>query len=160
LIHPDAAAAIRPLFEEAVGEPDGTPTAGFGAGRQDGSRRWPEIAARHRLEDPAVAGVVVDASDVTERRLAKGAQGEERRQATPGGANGDGAGEGVGAMAIHRSPFAGPAGGEEGGQRPLLQPPTAFGSAASAVRVGATSSGTGFGTGPGTAAGSGDPASR
>ncbi|MFB6154666.1 MAG: histidine kinase N-terminal 7TM domain-containing protein [Haloferacaceae archaeon] len=67
-IHPDDREDVRQTFEEAVENPDRTPTAEYRIRRNDGAWRWLESRGRNLLSDSAVEGFVVNSRDVTERK--------------------------------------------------------------------------------------------
>jgi PAS domain S-box-containing protein len=72
-MHPDDVPVARQLFEKLVRDP------GVGVERdieirkrhEDGSWRWLQVTASNLLDNPAVRGVVLNARDVTTRRLAE-----------------------------------------------------------------------------------------
>ena len=68
LIHPDDALTAHALFAETVATEGGTRTLELRLGHRDGSWRWLEVTGTNLLHDPAVAGVVLNSRDVTERR--------------------------------------------------------------------------------------------
>ncbi|HEX9992592.1 MAG TPA: PAS domain S-box protein [Acidimicrobiales bacterium] len=71
--HPDDEATSRAKFERALANP-GEVVVGEGrAMHRDGSWRWLEATLQNRLDDPAVAGVVGNFRDITERRRAEAA---------------------------------------------------------------------------------------
>jgi PAS domain S-box-containing protein len=78
LVHPDDRAATWAAFAAAVADPACAPTVEFRFRHQDGSWRWLESTVANLLADPDVAGVVVNARDVTER---KRAEAQRERQA-------------------------------------------------------------------------------
>jgi PAS domain S-box-containing protein len=81
-MHPDDLPLARELFEKLVGDPT------IGQARDieirkrhnDGSWRWLHVTASNLLNDPAVHGVVMNARDVTERRIAEQALRESEQQ--------------------------------------------------------------------------------
>ena len=73
LVHPNDAARVRRLFADVVAMPGGGhASTEFRARHRDGSWRWLEAVGTNLLDDPGVAGVVVNARDVTERKAAEG----------------------------------------------------------------------------------------
>jgi two-component system cell cycle sensor histidine kinase/response regulator CckA len=69
-IHPDEVAPARARFEECLQRP-GVPVAGESRVRhKDGTWRHIESIAVNRLDDPAIAAIVVNYRDVTDQRLA------------------------------------------------------------------------------------------
>jgi PAS domain S-box-containing protein len=67
-VHPDDRPAVRQTFLQLVGRPGATVPTLFRFRHADGSWRWLEAVGFNLLADPAVAGVVVNSRDVTERR--------------------------------------------------------------------------------------------
>jgi diguanylate cyclase (GGDEF)-like protein/PAS domain S-box-containing protein len=67
LMHPDDAIAAT-MFEEAVTGNESSLAVQYRIRHRDGSWRWLESTAHSRLDDPAVAGVVITTRDVTVRR--------------------------------------------------------------------------------------------
>jgi PAS domain S-box-containing protein len=80
IIHPDDRQPTVELLAELVRRPGSQFTAELRAQHQDGSWRWFEVTAVNSLADPAVAGIVVNFRDVTERKRAEVARrdSEER----------------------------------------------------------------------------------
>jgi two-component system, cell cycle sensor histidine kinase and response regulator CckA len=70
MMHPDDVAATRASFEECVRRPGVPVPGGFRVRHKDGGWRHIESIAVNRLDDPAVAGIVVNYRDVTDQRLA------------------------------------------------------------------------------------------
>ncbi|HTY07593.1 MAG TPA: PAS domain S-box protein, partial [Candidatus Edwardsbacteria bacterium] len=70
LLHRDDAPRIAALFAQAVADPEYSRPASLRARHKDGSWRLFELTGRNRLADPAVAGLVICARDVTEQRQA------------------------------------------------------------------------------------------
>jgi two-component system cell cycle sensor histidine kinase/response regulator CckA len=69
-MHPDDVASTRARFEECVQRP-GVPLPGeFRVRHKNGTWRHIESIAVNRLDDPAVAAIVVNYRDVTDQRLA------------------------------------------------------------------------------------------
>ena len=71
LMHPDDVPRARDSFAECLRRPGVPLAAEYRMRHQDGSWRHLESIAVNRLDDPAVAAVVVNYRDVTERRLAE-----------------------------------------------------------------------------------------
>jgi diguanylate cyclase (GGDEF)-like protein/PAS domain S-box-containing protein len=69
LIHDDELADLVVTLERAGSIPGGTAEFTFRVRHRDGSWRWLEGIATNLVHDPAVAGVVINARDATERRL-------------------------------------------------------------------------------------------
>jgi PAS domain S-box-containing protein len=68
LIHPDDASAARERFAWSVQHPGAGQFFEFRARHRDGSWRVLEAIASNHLDDPTIAGIVIDARDVTERK--------------------------------------------------------------------------------------------
>jgi PAS domain S-box-containing protein len=68
LLHPDDAAAVLLALEYRVQTPGRGRLVQFRARHKDGSWRVLEAIATNRLDDPIIAGMVIDARDVTERK--------------------------------------------------------------------------------------------
>ena len=68
ITHPDDRGAKRAFFEAALGRPGETVTGRFRLRHTDGTYRDIEAVAVNRLDDPAVAGVVANYRDITERQ--------------------------------------------------------------------------------------------
>ncbi len=70
-VHPDDVARAHALFDAVVKEPGGTRRGDFRVRHADGTWRWHDITLANLLDDDAVAGVVVNPRDVTERIAAE-----------------------------------------------------------------------------------------
>src|SRR5262249_36134759 len=70
LVQPEDAAAFASSFAAATAGAGNTAAADFRIGHQEGGWRLVEATFTNLLEDPAVAGVVLNARDVTEERRA------------------------------------------------------------------------------------------
>jgi PAS domain S-box-containing protein len=80
-IHPgDLQQVVDVLTVTLLRDPDATLTAEFRFLHKDGSYRWLEATSNNQLDNPAVAGVVSNAHDVTERKQMEEAlrESEER----------------------------------------------------------------------------------
>jgi PAS domain S-box-containing protein len=79
-VHPEDRPAVWQTFVELVGRPGATAPTLFRFRHADGSWRWLEAIGYNLLADPAVAGVVVNSRDATERQQAEEAlrRSEER----------------------------------------------------------------------------------
>jgi diguanylate cyclase (GGDEF)-like protein/PAS domain S-box-containing protein len=66
-LHPEDAAKLQRILEQLVVSPHETRTVDCRVIRPDGSRRHVELTATSHLLDPAVAGIVTNSRDVTER---------------------------------------------------------------------------------------------
>jgi PAS domain S-box-containing protein len=67
-VHPDDQQVFADVFARAIGEPGVPNSCEFRARHKDGSWRMVEGFALNLLDDPAVNGIVINGSDVTERR--------------------------------------------------------------------------------------------
>jgi PAS domain S-box-containing protein len=79
-IHPDDRQRVAVQIDQLLCQPGGQITAELRAGHADGTWRWFEATAVSSLAEPAVAGLVVNFHDVTERKQAEAAlrDSEER----------------------------------------------------------------------------------
>jgi diguanylate cyclase (GGDEF)-like protein/PAS domain S-box-containing protein len=73
-LHPDEIAEVGGILADLVTEPGGTRRIEVRARHRDGSWRWCEATGRNLLDEPAVAGLVVNMADVTERHRAQSIQ--------------------------------------------------------------------------------------
>jgi two-component system, cell cycle sensor histidine kinase and response regulator CckA len=73
LIHPDDRAAGQALFARVLGEPETPHQVQIRWRRSDGAYRWLEGVSVNLLHDPAVAAIVTNSRDVTERKAAEAA---------------------------------------------------------------------------------------
>ncbi len=71
LVHPDDRPRVDALFAACLANPGVNVPADFRFLHRDGSWRWLEATGTNLLDDPSVAGVVVNSRDVTERRQAQ-----------------------------------------------------------------------------------------
>ena len=80
IIHPDDRQLAADRLTELVRQPGSQFTTELRAGMPDGSWRWFEATAVNSLAEPAIAGMVVNFHDVTERKRAEAARrdSEER----------------------------------------------------------------------------------
>jgi PAS domain S-box-containing protein len=67
-IHPDDEARVRLGLSECLTRPGNKTRAEFRVRTKDGRWIWLEALGTNRLDDPAIAGVVINVRDVTERR--------------------------------------------------------------------------------------------
>ena len=79
-VHADDLPRVQEAFNCGLQNPDRTFTLEFRFRHQDGSWRCLEAVGQSRLSDPAVAGVVVNSRDVTDRKAAEEALRESERQ--------------------------------------------------------------------------------
>jgi PAS domain S-box-containing protein len=70
LIHPDDLPLVKERFERGVQRPGATASVEFRCRHKDHSWRILEASSKNLLHDPAVAGMVINSRDVTERRQA------------------------------------------------------------------------------------------
>ncbi|MBI4518234.1 MAG: PAS domain S-box protein [Deltaproteobacteria bacterium] len=82
LLHPEDVAAAQAAFEREVHQPESASSTEFRIRHHDGSYRVLEGVAKNLLADPAVAGVIVNTRDITERRLAEIEREQEAQIAT------------------------------------------------------------------------------
>src|SRR5437879_10668075 len=68
LIHPEDATELMKLFAEGLSNPGFTISKTFRIRHKDGSWRIHEATAHNLLEDTAVAGIVVNSRDITNRK--------------------------------------------------------------------------------------------
>ena len=78
LVHPDDRAAVGAELDRLYADPSRQPTVEFRFRHADGSWRWLEAKGTNLLADPAVAGVVVNSRDVTERKATEEVLATER----------------------------------------------------------------------------------
>ncbi|MGE5841562.1 MAG: PAS domain S-box protein, partial [Deltaproteobacteria bacterium] len=71
LVHPDDLPVTRSLFQELIAKSGSSRTTELRARTKDGSWRWLEIVGTNLLADPAVAGIVLNARDITDRKAAE-----------------------------------------------------------------------------------------
>ncbi len=69
-VHPDDQLGVMEQGAALTGRPGGSVTSQFRFRHADGTWRWVEATMTNRLEDPAVAGFVINTRDVTDRVLA------------------------------------------------------------------------------------------
>jgi PAS domain S-box-containing protein len=68
LVHPDDAPILRKLLESDIAQPGLIVTKEVRLKSKDGSWRTQEATAHNLLQDPVVAGIVVNSRDVTDRK--------------------------------------------------------------------------------------------
>ncbi len=73
-VHPDDRGRLGELLAGVVTDPSLSVGAEFRAIHADGSTRWIEAAARNFLDDPAIAAIVCNFRDITERKRANEVQ--------------------------------------------------------------------------------------
>jgi len=79
-VHADDLSRVQEIFNRGLQDPEHTFTLEFRFRHQDGSWRCLEAVGQSRLRDPAVAGVVVNSRDVTDRKAAEEALKESELQ--------------------------------------------------------------------------------
>ncbi len=73
MIHPDDMAMARPIFEQLLNETGPIPAAILRTRHKNGSYRWFEAQGANLLCDPEINGIIVNARDITARKLAEDA---------------------------------------------------------------------------------------
>jgi len=68
IVHPDDAPVLRKLFASGIAQPNFIVTKEFRLRSKDGSWRIHEATAHNMLDDPVVAGVVINSRDITDRK--------------------------------------------------------------------------------------------
>jgi PAS domain S-box-containing protein len=68
IVHPDDAAALQEFFARGRAQPELILTHEFRLKSKDGVWRIQEVTARNLLDDPVVAGIVINARDITDRK--------------------------------------------------------------------------------------------
>ncbi|MBI4409314.1 MAG: PAS domain S-box protein, partial [Gemmatimonadetes bacterium] len=79
-VHPDDLARVRQAFAELVQQPRQSVGLELRLRHKDGSWRRLEVTGTNLLDDPAVAGVVINTRDLTERRAAEDALARSEAQ--------------------------------------------------------------------------------
>ncbi|MBA3423428.1 MAG: PAS domain S-box protein [Rubrobacter sp.] len=72
-VHPDDAERASSVIHENYDEGGGRPIVEFRCRHEDGSWRYLEAVSNNMLDEPAMAGIVVNSRDVTDRRQARDA---------------------------------------------------------------------------------------
>ena len=72
-VHPDDAERAASVIHEDYGEDGVRPIVEFRCRHEDGSWRYLEAVSTNMLDEPAMAGIVVNSRDVTDRRQARDA---------------------------------------------------------------------------------------
>jgi PAS domain S-box-containing protein len=80
LVHPEDLEHVRQAFEEGVRHSERTVRLEFRYRQQDGSWRYLEAVGRSHLQDPEIAGVVINSRDATERKRAEASLRESEQQ--------------------------------------------------------------------------------
>ncbi len=69
-IHPEDIVGVLDVFSEGAAEPGAVRTVEYRLRRKDGEWRHFEVTGHNMLDDPHIAGIVVNYRDITERKLA------------------------------------------------------------------------------------------
>jgi PAS domain S-box-containing protein len=80
LVHPEDLPATQRAFQRALDHPDDIITHEFRCRRQDGSWCHLEVVGQNRLDDPEIAGVVLNSRDVSDRKRAEAQLRESEEQ--------------------------------------------------------------------------------
>jgi len=80
LIHPEDLPATLRVFEEALGHPERRITHELRYRRRDGSWCHLEVVGQNRLDDPEIAGVVLNTRDICDRKRAAAELRESEQQ--------------------------------------------------------------------------------
>jgi PAS domain S-box-containing protein len=67
-VEPVDSDSVRDMFETVLANPARTVTSEIRVRPENGDRRWVECRCRNQLQDPAIDGVVVTLTDVTDRK--------------------------------------------------------------------------------------------
>lgn len=70
-IHPEDMAEVLDAFSEGAAIPGAVRTVEYRLQRKDGEWRYFEVTGHNMLDDPHIAGIVVNYRDITERKLAE-----------------------------------------------------------------------------------------
>src|SRR5512133_823793 len=71
LIHPEDAALVQTWWADVTASPEAIARATFRLLRKNGSIVWLEAVAQNQLDNPALQGVIINARDITDRKLAE-----------------------------------------------------------------------------------------
>jgi PAS domain S-box-containing protein len=80
LIHPEDLPGVLQGFDHGLRNPDQTITLEFRVRHQDGSWRYLEAVGQSRLDDPDIAGVVVNSRDISDRKHAEAGLRESEKR--------------------------------------------------------------------------------
>ena len=80
LVHPDDLPGVQAAFQRALKTPDEVITHEFRCRHQDGSWRDLEAVGQNRLDDPEIAGVVLNSRDISDRKRAEAELREGEKQ--------------------------------------------------------------------------------
>lgn len=67
-VHPDDRAVAADAFESLITHPGEQRTIEYRMRHADGSWRWIEVRGRNLLDDPVIAGFLVNVRDITQRK--------------------------------------------------------------------------------------------
>lgn len=70
-VHEEGIPAVEKMFADLIDDPDHTITIQFSYLRKSGERIWLEATGTNLINDTAIAGIVVNSRDITERRRAE-----------------------------------------------------------------------------------------
>ena len=80
LIHPEDLPRVLQGFDYGLRNPDRTVTLEFRFRHRDGSWRYLEAVGQSRLDDPEIAGVVINSRDISDRKQAEAGLRESEQQ--------------------------------------------------------------------------------
>jgi PAS domain S-box-containing protein len=80
LVHPEDLPRVLQAFDFALQNPDRTVTLDFRFRHRDGSWRYLEAVGQRRLDDPEIAGVVINSRDISDRKQAEAGLRESEQQ--------------------------------------------------------------------------------
>jgi PAS domain S-box-containing protein len=80
LVHPEDLSSAREIFEGVLKHPERSARAEFRFRHKDGSWRYLEAVGQSHLDDPSIAGVVINSRDVSDRKRAEAELRESEKQ--------------------------------------------------------------------------------
>ena len=80
LVHPEDLARTQEIFGQAIKDPHTPVQVEFRFRHQDGSWRYLEAVGQSHVEDPAIAGVVINSRDISDRKQAEAELRESEMQ--------------------------------------------------------------------------------